>query len=222
MATKKNAPKSTGKGKGAGSARKVNFEFTFTGLFALGSLFLVVLVWVFVLGILVGRGYHPERLVPQLEKVLPEQGQPQADNEVLRSEELGFFKALRSETESQKSRGDDGSPSPAKGASASPEQSVAKEEQTSPPPSAQSEQRYALVYQVAAFQAENKAVSMQKKLRNAQMDSFLAEVQREGTTWHRVLVPFSGTRQQAQDFQARLAEVGVNNPFVYKKKTLQD
>ena len=97
-----------------------------------------------------------------------------------------------------------------------------EQEPSSPPPSAQSDQRYALVYQVAAFQAENKAVSMQRKLRAAQMDSFLAEIQREGTTWHRVLVPFTGTKQQAQDFQARLAEAGVNNPFVYKKKTLQD
>lgn len=220
MATKKKSSKSTGKGTSSG--RKFSFEFTFTGLFALSSLFLVVLVWVFVLGILVGRGYHPERFVPQLDKVLPEKGQPQAENEVLRSEELGFFKALRRDSDSEKPQDDEKSSPPAEEASVPPAEAVAEEEQSSPPPSAQGDQRYALVYQVAAFQAEDKAVSVQKKLRNAQMDSFLAEVQREGTTWHRVLVPFTGTRQQAQDFQTRLAEAGVNNPFVYKKKTLQD
>ena len=218
MATKKNSAKSASKSKKKTSAsgRKISFEFTLTGLFALGSLFLVIVVWGFVLGILVGRGYQPERFVPHLENVLPSGDRAKADKsgeKVLRSEELGFFEALRSESEEpalqqQKSQ-----------AAAPPE---TRQQRASAPQQSDGGQRYALIYQVAAFQVHDKALKMQKILRKKQMESFLSEANRDGTTWYRVLVPFTGTRAQARELKTRLAEAGVNNPFVYKKKSLQD
>jgi hypothetical protein len=86
-----------------GGPRKFSFELTMSGLVSLGIVLVLGVSWVFILGILVGRGYRPEEAVPELAQIMPsnensatlESSQPPT---VLRPEELQFMEDLQSKT----------------------------------------------------------------------------------------------------------------------------
>ena len=81
--------------------RKFVKEFTVSSLVSFGVVAALGIIWVFILGVLVGRGYKPENAVPQVAQIMPS-SQPQAqqaDNkeppQVLKPEELGFMDSLQ-------------------------------------------------------------------------------------------------------------------------------
>ena len=51
--------------------RKFSFEFTGPGLISVVVVGVLGIVWVFILGVLVGRGYKPENAVPQVAQIMP-------------------------------------------------------------------------------------------------------------------------------------------------------
>lgn len=78
--------------------RKFSIEMTMSGVVSLAVVVLLGMCWVFILGILLGRGYRPEKAVPQLEHMLPttEPSQlpdetPNAEPKVLKPEDLTFM-----------------------------------------------------------------------------------------------------------------------------------
>ena len=79
-------------------AKKYTFELSRTGLIGMGAALLLGLVWVFIFGVLIGRGYSPEKDLPKLASIMPsppeEQG-PAPNPEVLKAEELQFMDNLR-------------------------------------------------------------------------------------------------------------------------------
>ncbi|MEF3698791.1 MAG: SPOR domain-containing protein, partial [Desulfolutivibrio sp.] len=86
-----------------GGPRKFSFELTMSGLVSLGIVLVLGISWVFILGILVGRGYRPEEAVPELAQIMPstetsstlDNAQPPT---VLRPEELQFMEDLQNKT----------------------------------------------------------------------------------------------------------------------------
>jgi energy-converting hydrogenase Eha subunit F len=80
--------------------RKFTFEFTTPGLLSVIVVVLLGFVWVFILGVLVGRGYKPENAVPELAQMMPapapasqpEQTEPPKP---LKPEELQFQDVLQ-------------------------------------------------------------------------------------------------------------------------------
>lgn len=86
-----------GEGKGGYTIR-----VTFSSLISAGIVTLIGLGWVFMLGVIVGRGYHPEQKVPELARILPAQphtappAPAQAQrNDVIKAEELKFMNSLK-------------------------------------------------------------------------------------------------------------------------------
>jgi cell division septation protein DedD len=80
--------------------RKFTFEFTGPGLISVAVVAILGIVWVFILGVLVGRGYKPENAVPQVAQIMPTSpNQTQQDNKepptVLKPEELQFQDTLQ-------------------------------------------------------------------------------------------------------------------------------
>ena len=49
-----------------GGPRKFTFEISMSGVVSVGIVVVLGMCWVFILGILVGRGYKPETAVPQI------------------------------------------------------------------------------------------------------------------------------------------------------------
>lgn len=88
------------RGEGGGP-RKFSFEMTMSGIVSLAVVAILGLCWVFILGILVGRGYKPENAVPELAQIMPTTETPagpekaQEPPTVLRPEELQFMDDLR-------------------------------------------------------------------------------------------------------------------------------
>lgn len=86
--------------KPAEGPRKFTFEFTAPGLISVAVVTIFGLLWVFILGVLVGRGYKPENAVPELAQIMPapapaaqpEQNEPPT---VLKPEELQFMESLQ-------------------------------------------------------------------------------------------------------------------------------
>lgn len=95
---------SSNSGKPGGSEGKGGYTIrvTFSSLISAGIVTLIGLGWVFMLGVIVGRGYHPEQKVPELARILPAQphtappAPAQAQrNDVIKAEELKFMNSLK-------------------------------------------------------------------------------------------------------------------------------
>lgn len=85
-----------------GGPRKFSFEMSMSGVISVGIVAVLGMCWVFILGILVGRGYRPEAAVPQIAQMMPttETAQPAdqapaAAPTVLKPEELQFMDGLQ-------------------------------------------------------------------------------------------------------------------------------
>lgn len=85
-----------------GGPKRFSFEISMSGVISVGIVVVLGMCWVFILGILVGRGYKPEAAVPQIAQMMPttEVKQPEgttasAPPTVLKPEELQFMEGLR-------------------------------------------------------------------------------------------------------------------------------
>lgn len=80
--------------------RKFTFEFTGPGLISVIVVGVLGIAWIFILGILVGRGHKPENAIPQVAQIMPSSPtSAQPDNReqptVLKAEELQFQDTLQ-------------------------------------------------------------------------------------------------------------------------------
>jgi len=88
--------------RGKDGPRKFSFELGLSGVISVGIVVVLGMCWVFILGILVGRGYRPEAAVPQIAEMmpvtearLPDGGAPAEPPKVLKPEELQFMEDLQ-------------------------------------------------------------------------------------------------------------------------------
>jgi cell division protein FtsN len=92
--TKKEHPSKRG-----GSKKKTySFELSLPVLIGASALLVVGVIWVFIFGILVGRGYQPEMTLPGLARFMPDtstNATSKQQPELLKAEELQFHDALK-------------------------------------------------------------------------------------------------------------------------------
>jgi cell division protein FtsN len=199
---------------------KIHFSLSWSGLITSGLLALVALVWAFILGVLVGRGYHPESVIPQVARLLPGQTEPAPvpdkkvkDGQVLKPEELGFFESLQQEAPSKQSQpGSRSSPGSREGRS-----NQARTERKAPE-AAQSGFRY--VYQVAAFQSGDQARTLSSRLEKAGLSASVTSVRNEAGHWYRVHVAFQGQPSDTSKLKEQLRKLGCPKPFLRSKTPL--
>jgi cell division protein FtsN len=103
--------------EGSNNANKrFKLELSMSGLIGLSSVTLLGLIWVFIFGVLVGRGYQPERAVPKLAQIMPsptpsvpqpqvaENKEEKTSKEVLKPEELQFYDKLKDSPDASKDK----------------------------------------------------------------------------------------------------------------------
>ena len=85
-----------------GGSRKFTFEISMSGVISVGIVVVLGMCWVFILGILVGRGYRPEAAVPQIAQMMPTaeadkpaDAGPAAAPTALKPEELQFMEGAQ-------------------------------------------------------------------------------------------------------------------------------
>ncbi len=89
-----------------GTKRKASEITLSKGRFiSIGVIGVIALIWVFLLGIFVGRGYKPEDTVPQLAQVLPQAKEPPSNTppaeSLLKTEDLEFFNQVKEKPTTQ-------------------------------------------------------------------------------------------------------------------------
>lgn len=234
---------STQQDKGAGALkagrkrlRDRTFSFTLTLPKAVfGACFsLFVLVWVFIFGIMLGRGHNPEEVVPELAKVMPASpplspdSQPQGNmNEVLHPSELKYHDSLKGKDVQEKPRAAATPPEaalPQTAPNPAPPQPAAKAPAPAQPPvasrtSASQEQAvYDYVYQVAAFNSSAGAEILRKKLQNGGLAAKVDQSESNGTTWYRIMVSFRGKPENTRKLREQLAAYGIKT-LILRGKT---
>lgn len=86
-----------------GGPRKFTFEISMSGVVSVGIVVVLGMCWVFILGILVGRGYKPEAAVPQIAQMMPTteaklpEGEAKAPPSVLKPEDLQFMEDVHNQ-----------------------------------------------------------------------------------------------------------------------------
>lgn len=207
--------KSTAKKKGSG---KIQFSLSWAGLVSFCFLGCLALVWIFILGVIVGRGYHPENLLPKIAGWIPgysvEENEARAEenlHQVLEAEDLNFFEDLKKKVQVQTDRQKRSGPAEVREIEASSEPS---------PPEEKERQRYHCVYQVAAFKTRQQAARVVSGLRKNDIQASIHEFRKPDQNWFRVYVDFTGSASAIRSLENRLNSLGLKNPFLRSKKLL--
>ncbi|NCC25998.1 MAG: SPOR domain-containing protein, partial [Deltaproteobacteria bacterium] len=207
----------------------------------------VGMVWAFILGVLVGKGYKPENVVPEIARLMPESQVVQKAEEpgVLKAEELEYFDALKRAKpvpaeEHAKPRSEskpEPKPEPKTPPKASPSDPVQthavvpskpeRNEAIAPPArqKASADQDggdedstvYQYIYQVASFKDRPSAQTFIRKLDALGVRSSISETTIDGRPWFRVLAYFRGTPKDTREFKSKLASLGVTKALMKSK-----
>lgn len=215
--------------------RKFRFELSPTGLIGVLSLALLGVIWVFIFGVLVGRGYRPENSVPEIASVMPKSAYTPSEapkDEILKPEELEFFDSLKEQTELPKQpaqKTESGKPTAEQEQpKQKPAEKPAASAQKSPPApenkqaSSDNGNLYAFVYQTASFKKKDKAVAFEKRVKELGLDTELEQARYEGDYWYRVLVRVRGTENDAEAVKTKIRTLGTGDPLLRAKKSVKE
>ena len=216
--------------KGKAAPRKYTVQLTRTGIACVTTGITLALVWVFIFGVLVGRGYHPENSVPELARIIPgpasaptadagAANQPAPSAKIISAEELQFPKTLKEEAAPTASP----KPTPPATAPVPAPKSVAPD---AAKPAAAAEKdsegngRFAYIYQVASFKQLDMAEEMSKRLKAAGLATDIESATSNGGSWYRVLVRMTGRPEDTRSLKDTLTGVGLGKPMLRSKKAL--
>ncbi|WP_291321248.1 SPOR domain-containing protein [Desulfonatronospira sp.] len=188
---------------------RFSLELTPGKTLTLGGFALLAIVWAFILGVFVGRGYNPEEILPDISRILPQKEEKQEDSVILRPEELEFFDRLRSE--------------PSRTPSAAPEPEPQEPDQpletaALPPDPVPQAESFIYTFQVGSFQSMERAGGLQQRL---YQEGFSASINRAfagSEPWYRVLIEVETTPSQIDSFKQRLGEHGIDQPLLRHKR----
>ncbi|WP_031385730.1 SPOR domain-containing protein [Desulfonatronum thiodismutans] len=235
----KNSKPSTSSG---GKKKRWRFELGPFGMLGVGLVGTLVMAWAFILGILVGRGYHPESVIPEIGWPPPSLPTLSTPRTVLQPEELRFHETLQE-------RGSQPSPeaprraepprvsAPARQAPQVQQEAavdsvpapvvVAPPGPTSPTgqtgaadPVETGEPRFEFVYQVASFQNDAQAGELRQSIASAGLSASVEAGMVNDRQWYRVLVTVRGSQAEADLAKSRLQGLGIADPFLRAKKSL--
>jgi Cell division protein len=206
----------------------------FGGLFSL-----FILIWVFIFGVMLGRGHNPEEVVPPLAEMMPSKKAPvvildeDSLDEVLQPRDLKYHDTLKSKEPMEKPR-----TAPQQAARTQPArqpgqqqsqqtakpQPAAKPQQAQPKPAAPAQKGdkdqtvYNYVYQVAAVNNSAGAQSLQKKLQGSGLSASVLKSESSGKTWYRVMVAYKGRPEDTNILREKLATHGIP-AIILREKT---
>ncbi len=228
--------------------RTFTFTFSTAGLLALLLFTIIALAWAFILGLLLGRGYKPEELIPEIAQVMPTP-QPPGVTETLRPEDLNFYEQLKNiPLKDEKSEEKDITPLPSQPekqtqntnkeekidkksiqkikpirneSKIQPKEAIATAPKTNKQAEKKTEPRYSFHYQLASLKDGASAIEAQKRLQAKNFKASINKIQNNEITWYRLFVTFEGTDNELADTKAKLQKLGFGNILLIKKKPLE-
>ena len=210
--------------------RIFTIKLSLLSLLGIGSASLVAVVWIFALGIIVGRGYAPEDKVPVLGKLMPDttEKSDEDNSEIIKPEDLTFMSELKTQPTLSTEPSASGKDAPqaatqtptrptAPAASAPTAASAGAQAQVE---SKASTERYNYVFQVIAYKKSEQADAFREKLEQEGLRTRLnIERDKQGKArFYRVQVLLLGTEQDAENVKDTLVRNGIKDPFLFSRK----
>lgn len=226
---------------------KLSFHLGLSGFLSLAVLVVIGMAWSFILGVIVGRGYQPEKMAMEMaQKVLPEDIPllTEKNEEVLKGEELEFFEKLKQgpssvppapapavkaappqpkpQVANAQKPGEAQSPKPEQSPIEAALQSAAVAAGQSPPAEAKETKGEVFVfnYQVAALASMDQAQTFLKKLDPGKFKTSVVTATHEGKTWYRVYVHHQGTVDSALALKEQLKSNGIGGILLRSRTPL--
>lgn len=200
--------------------RRYTLSLSFAGLISSVIIIIIAIGWTFTLGVIIGRGYNPEKQLPELAKLLPApEEQPVEEQEILKPEELNFMSELKQQTSSSE-----------KTASAQPETKPAAPAVSAATPAPKKEKaassevvRSDYVFQVVAYKKRDQADRLRERLEGEGLRTRMniEKDQKGRPKWFRVQVLLRGTEEDAAEAMDILAGMGIKDPQLLSKKTVK-
>ncbi len=183
---------------------------------SLGAFVVLAMVWSFILGVFVGRGYNPEDVIPDIARVMPDSGKEISVPRVLRPEELEFFDRLRSTPSVLRTT----PPVQEKTTSRThpePSTQVRPDPPVSPRTAAEAE-TFIYSYQVGSFQKMTRAVELQKQLVDEGFSASIADAFINNEPWYRVIVEFESSDRDSRRMLDKLETHVITQPVFRGKR----
>jgi hypothetical protein len=207
--------------------RAYTLTLTFSRLLTAAIVALIGVSWVFMLGVMVGRGYDPDTKIHELTgRVLRSRPTPAAQEPpqaVLRPEELDFGPALRDKPLHNGTAALT-TPRQTNGTAAHSVVGNATSVQAAQPPAQPAPQgaqhaRFDLVYQVAVFREAAQADKLRERLEGEGVRNSLEKISaRNGKSMYRVLAVRRGTEEDERQLLAVLERLKLGSPVLRSKK----
>lgn len=226
------SPRSPASGDSGGdrklSGRKYTLSLSFSGMITSGIVMIIAVGWIFAFGVIVGRGYNPEKKLPELARLLPApEGQQPAETPqpILKPEELTFMKDLKQPGTTAAAPGTkiDASKPGATPGTATGAGSPAK-----PGPSTKSAEvkpdedkpKFNFVIQAVAYKNRDQANDLRARMKGEGMRTQMTiEKDSKGKPkWYRVQVLVRGTEADAATTKQTLARMGLKDTQIASKK----
>ena len=221
--------------------RAYTLSLSFSGLLTAVIVLLIGVSWVFMLGVMVGRGHNPEEKLDELAgRVLRGRQTPGVQDPpqgILRAEELHFGAALRDKP-LQNSTAAVGTPAPQASAAQPAPQAASRGAQaegavvskaagnapatqpaTQAAPRGAQPARFDVVYQTAAFRDAGQADRLRERLEGEGVRTALeTSPAKGGRTLYKVLALRRGTEEDDKQLLAVLERLHLGRPLLRSKK----
>ncbi len=225
-----------------------SFQLGLSGFMSLAVLVVIGMAWSFILGVIVGRGYQPEKMAMDVAKqVLPEDFPllTERNEEVLKSEELEFFDKLKQGPSSVPPApappAKAATPKPPAPPAAQAAQAAAAKEQSpieaalqsaalvaaqavgQPAPQPAQDAKgvvFVFNYQIAALASMEQAQTFLKRRDLTGFKTSVVTATHEGKTWYRVYVHHQGNVDSAMALKEQLKSKGIGNILLRSRTPL--
>lgn len=180
---------------------------------------LLAIVWAFILGVFVGRGYNPEDVVPDISRLMPQEEKHEEKPRILRPEELEFYDQLRSDPSGESSPQEQPAAPTAQPSQEQPLETAAlpPEPDLEPEPEDNAES-FIYTFQVGSFQSMERAGGLQQRLYREGFEASINRAFYENEPWYRVIIEVETTPSKIDNFKQRLGEQGIDQPLLRNKR----
>ena len=198
----RSSSRSSGGGDAGGekklSNRKYTISLSFSGLITSGIITIIAIGWIFAFGVIVGRGYNPEKKMPELARLLPPpegQDAPKEAKGILKPE----AKAAH--------------PTAQPVAAATPKPEAASADKA----------KYDFVFQAVAYKSKDSADKLRERMEGEGLRTRMTiEKDNKGRPkWFRVQVLVRGTDADASAAKQVLVKMGLKDATQVSKKPVR-
>lgn len=203
--------------------RSFTLELSLSALITACIVTLIAFGWVFAFGVIVGRGYSPEKQMPSIAGLLPSPAaEAEPGPEILKPEDLTFMTDLKQKPGAamQPTRMGQNATQPASAPDVTGNGTRPVSSQELKPPVQQPEGLYDYVLQVIAYKKSEQADGLRERLEGEGLRTRMAVEKAQGgkARWYRVQVLFRGSDSDLESVRARLTKMGIKDATVLTRK----